>query len=182
MELAERLNGINESLGTVGEGKVDLAIRLLETKTAVYWKDTYYGSWKSFCSTEIALSNSAIYVYLNTAKLAQRNKFRLPDMKHIVDAIGWERFRIGLTKIVETEPVNVVTFIKKFKNLNLNERVVYEDSESKLVNFNFSIPKSAADILTNELLIRGMKITNKSRVNMSSAMVRVVRDLIETGE
>ena len=178
MNLSERLISINKSLGTVGENKVDLATMLLETKASVYWNDSLYGSWRNFCDNEIALSQASIYVYLKTASLAKANSFRIPDMKHIVDAIGGERFRIGLTKIVESEPVNVVKFIKKFKHLNLNERVTYADGESALVNFTFSIPQEAADDLTNELLSRGMRMTNKSRTNASSAMVKMVKDLI----
>lgn len=177
MNLKERLNSINKSLGTVGENKVDLAVMLLETKSSEYWPDTEYKNWKGFCSKEIALSHSSIYVYLNTAKLAQNNNFRITDMKYIVAAIGWERFRIGLAKLTESEPVNVVMFIKKFKNLNLNERVTYEENDSKLVNFSFSIPQEAADDLTAELLARGMRMTNKSRTNASAAMVKLIKDL-----
>ena len=68
-------------------------------------------------------------------------------------------------------------FIKKFKHLNLNERVKYEDKESELVDFSFSLPKEAADALTAELLTHGMRITNKSRSNMSSAMVEIIKTL-----
>tara|TARA_R110000744_G_scaffold170264_2_gene288403 strand:- start:8645 stop:9184 length:540 start_codon:yes stop_codon:yes gene_type:complete len=178
MNLSERLNKINNSLGTVGEGKVDLATMLLETKVSEHWPSTTYKSWKNFCSTEVALSHSAIYVYLNTAQLAKDNNFRITDMKYIVQAIGWSRLRIGLSKLVKSEPVNVITFIKMFKDLNLNQRVTYEDSDSSLVNFTFSIPQKYADTLTNELLVRGMRMTNKSRSNMSSAMVKLVKELL----
>ncbi len=177
MDLKARLSSINESLDTTGKSKVDLALMLLDTKAAVNWKDTKYGTWKEFCNAEIALSQASIYVYLRTAKAALDNNFYKPDMKHVVASIGWQRFRIGLTKIDKSEPVNVIAFIKKFKDLNLNERVTYGDSEDDLVNFTFSLPQSVADDFTNELLAKGMRITNKSRTGMSSAMTKIINDL-----
>lgn len=181
MTLTERLNNINKSLGTVGENKVDLSTMLLETRASECWAETSYGSWKAFCSKEVALSYSAVYVYLRTAKLARDNNFRITDMKYIVDSIGWERFRIGLSKLDPSDQVNVITFIKKFKDLNLNERVTYgaDEEEKKMVTFSFHIPQSVAETLTDELVIRGMRITNKSRTNASAAMVKLVKDLTE---
>ena len=181
MNLKQRLVNINKTLGTVSENKVDLAVILLETKASEYWKDTSYGGWQAFCSAEVALSYASVFVYVKTAELAKANKFRLADMKHIVAAIGWSRFRVGMTKIDPSQPVNVVKFIKLFKNLNLNERVTYgkNEEEKKMVDFKFSIPQATADLLTRELVIRGMRITNKSRTNASSAMTRLVNELVE---
>ena len=179
MNLSTRITSISNSLGTVGENKVDLALMLLETKSSEYWKETDYGSWKGFCEKEVALSHSSIYVYLKTAKLAKDTKFYVSDMKHVVAAIGWERFRVGLSKLGKGEVVNVVKFIKRFKDINLNERIIYEEHDSKLVHFSFSIPESVAEDLTNELVARGMRITNKSRTNASAALVKLVKEFVE---
>lgn len=174
MKLSERLSKINKSLNTVGEGKVDLAIMLYEIKASEYWPETKYGSWKNFCNTEVALSQSAILVYLKTVKLAKNNNFRITDMKHITNVIGWERLRIGLSKTVQSEPVNVVMFIKKYKNLNLNERVTYAKGEGDLVNFSFNVPESTAVVFNAILTTHGMRTTNKTRSEMSTAMIKLV--------
>ena len=100
-------------------------------------------------------------------------------MKHIVDTIGWERLRLGLAKTTPEEPVNVIMFIKKFKDLNLNERITYGEDESDFVNFSFSLPPKIADEFTTALLSHGMRMTNKSRTNMSSAMTKIIKELAE---
>lgn len=177
MNLATRLININSKLEDISNNKVALAFDLLNTKRHTYWKDTPYDSWRAFCDTNIALSQASIYVYIKTADLAEKNKFTDSSSSLIVQTIGWERFRIGLTKIGSDEIITGAEFIKRYKYLNLNERVTYNESESSLVNFNFSVPKDIAEILTNELVSRGMRITNKSRTNMSSAMGKLVNDI-----
>ncbi len=179
MKLLTRISNINGHLGSIDGCKVSLANELFDAKKNVYWQETSYGSWKVFCDKNVSLSQSAIYVYLKTAELARDNKFSPAEMKILVDSIGWERLKIGLTKVAKNETISWQTFISRYFDLNLNERVTYEDTESELVTFAFHIPQDAADTLTNALLARGMRIVNKSRSNLSSAMVKLIDDLVD---
>ncbi len=180
MNLTEKLNLINSYLGSVDTNKVKLAIQLLDTKASEYWKETTYGSWKNFCSKEISLSLSAIYVYTKTIEIAKSIKFTADDMENIVGHIGWGKFRIGVTKVDRENPLSVKNFIEKFKNLNLNEVVKFEDNASNLVEFSFKLPVDVADILTEKLLIRGMRLYNKNRANASAALVKLIKELPES--
>jgi hypothetical protein len=179
MNLPTRIALLRTKLSNVDNNKVALAAELYSARRDVYWKDTSYGSFKAFCVAEVALSQASVFVYLNVFRLSEANKFTAAQMSRIVDTIGWGRFRAGLTKIDSSEIITVAEFLGRYKNVNLNERVSYEKDESDLVDFPIRIPKTAAVILTNALVARGMRITNKTRANMSSAMVKVIRDLIE---
>ncbi len=174
MKLPERITLIKDHLASISNNKVKLAFELLYTKRSEKWSTTTWMSWKNFCSMNVALSHAAIYVYLKTAELAQRNKFTELQSAYIVNTIGWERFRIGLTKIDATEIITTATFIERYKNLNLNERVVHEEGESELVNFSFNVPEETANKLNAILTTHGMRTTNKSRSEMSSALVKLV--------
>ena len=182
MNLEERILLINERLSNVDNSRVTLAMELFNARRDVYWKDTKYKFFKTFCTEEVALSHSKVFVYLNVVKLSIANKFNVSDMSRIVDTIGWSRFRIGLSEIGADEIITVAQFLTRYKNLNLNSRVTYESGERKLVDFQFCLPKESAEILTNELIIRGMRVTNKSRINISSAMVKLVKELLEQEE
>lgn len=179
MNLTERTKNITTYLSSIDGCKVTLANELLATKISVTWRSTIYDTWKNYCDECVSLSQSSIYVYLKTAELAYSNAFTDVDMKIIVAAIGWERFKIGLTKIAKDETVNRNVFIERYKDINLNERVTYKGSDSELESFSFRLPQDAADTLTNALLARGMRLTNSSRSNLSSAMVKLIADLVE---
>lgn len=179
MNLTEKLDMIKEYLRTISNDKVALAITLLNTKRTTNWKETPYLSFREFADKHIALSQASIYVYLKTAQLAEQNDFTNADSVNIVNAIGWERFKVGLTKIPDNEKLTVEQFIERYKNVNLNERVTYGKDETDLVDFKFLLPKNTAEILTNALLVRGMRITNKKRDNLSAAMAKLVNDLIK---
>lgn len=178
MELKTRIANINNHLDTVSNSKVKLAFELLDTKRDTFWKDTKYKTWNRFCAEEVALAQSTVYVYLNAANLAEKNSFPKEVASLVVNTIGWERFRIGLTKIGDDEIITPAEFIKRYVKLNLNERVTYEEPDTDLVNFTFNIPDAAASILEGALLSRGMRVTNKSRTNVSSAMSKLIDDLI----
>ena len=175
MNLLTATTNINTNLQNVDNSKAKLANALFDARKEVFWKETPYKYFKTFCEKEVALSHSAIFIYLKTAELSKKAKFSVQDMQLITVAIGWNRLRIGLTKL--TTYVTPAEFIELYKNLNLNDRVVYEDKNTRLVNFNFNIPKEYADILTEELLVRGMRISNKSRTNMSAAVVSLIKEL-----
>lgn len=177
MELKDRILLINTCLAKVDNSKVTLAMELFKARRDVYWKDTPYVYFGTFCKEEVALSSSSIFKYLSAMQLAERNKFSVEQMALIVNTIGWCRFAAGLTKIAAEEIISVAVFIDRYKAINLDKRVTYEESESKLVSFNFAIPQKAADDLTAALLTRGMRVTNKSRTNMSAAMVKLIKDL-----
>lgn len=179
MSLLKRIESIKTHLGDIDGCRAALANELLYTKTVTFWKNTMYGSWNKFCSECIGLSRSSIYVYLKTAELSETHEFSLADMQHIIKSIGWERFKIGLTKTDDSQTVSRALFIEWYHDVNLNERVVYEESESELVPFSFHIPQDAADTLNNALMVRGMRFTNKTRSNLSSAMVKLINDLVE---
>jgi hypothetical protein len=179
MNVQTRIENIKSSLENISNNKVFLAFELLATKRETNWKETQYVRWSTFCDMEVALSQASVYVYLKTAQLAENNKFGRKTSSHIVNTIGWDRFRIGLTKIDQAELITAAQFIERYKNLNLNERVTYEKDEGSLVNFNFNIPADVADMLTNELVARGMRITNKSRSNSSAALVKLIKELQE---
>ncbi len=174
MKLPERITLIKDYLATVSNSKASLAFQLLHTKRSEKWSSTTWLSWKNFCNMNVALSTSAVYAYVKTAELAERNKFTEVGSIYIVDTIGWERFRLGLSKIDVAETITVATFIERYKNLNLNERITHEEGESELVNFSFNVPAETADILNGLLTTHGMRTTNKSRSEMSSAMIKLV--------
>jgi len=174
MNLPERITLIKDHLASISNNKVKLAFELLYTKRSEKWSSTTWLSWKNFCNMNVALSTAAVYVYTKTAELAQRNKFTEVQSTYIVNTIGWERFRLGLSKIDATEVITVATFIERYKNLNLNERIVHEEGESELVNFSFNVPEATADKLNAILTTHGMRTTNKSRSEMSSAMIKLV--------
>jgi hypothetical protein len=178
MKLPERITLIKTHLSTISNSKVKLAFELLNTKLSERWSTTSWLSWKNFCNMNVALSTSAVYVYTKTAELAKRNKFGEVNSTYIVDIIGWERFRLGLAKIDPTEIITADTFIQRYKNLNLNERITHEEGDSELVNFSFNVPKNTADKLNAMLTTHGMRTTNKSRAEMSTAMIKLV-DYIE---
>lgn len=168
---------INKSLRESSSKKVQLALDLLYAKNSTDWKLSSYGSWRAFCAREVALSQASIYVYLNTARLAEDKKLSKTVMVNIVKLIGWDRFRIGLSKLDSDEKVVFSEFVERFKDLNLNQRVTYNEDQKDTVRFTFDLPKKVADSLTEELLLKGMRITNKSRSNMSSAMAKIVEDI-----
>ena len=175
MNLPERITLINDHLTGVSNNKVKLAFELFYTKNSEKWSSTSWMSWKEFCNMNVALSTSAVYAYTKTAELAKRNKFSEVNSTYIVNTIGWERFRLGLSKIDAAEIITAATFIERYKNLNLNERVTHEEGESDLVNFSFNVPADTADILNGILTTHGMRTTNKSRSEMSSAMIKLVK-------
>ena len=174
MNLPERITLIKNHLETISNSKVQLAFELLYTKRSEKWSSTTWMSWKNFCNMNVALSTASVYVYTKTAELAQRNKFSEVQSDMIVGVVGWERFRLGLSKIDATEIITSAIFIERYKDLNLNERITHEEGESELVNFSFNVPVDTADILNGILTTHGMRTTNKSRSEMSSAMIKLV--------
>ena len=175
MHLIKRTKVIRQHLIQIENHKFDLAFMLYDTKLTTNWRSTQYGSWINYCNQEIPLAQSTIYKYLNTAKLAKEFNYCHSEVGTIVHAIGWARFQLGLTKL--TRRILPKTFIKRFNDLNLNERVTYSESDSDLVNFSFQLPEDVATSLTGMLLARGMRINNKSRVNASHAMCKLVDEM-----
>jgi len=174
MNLPERITLIKRHLELVSNSKASLAFELLYTKRSEKWSSTTWLSWKEFCNMNVALSTSAVYAYTKAAELALRNKFNEVQSVYIVNTIGWERFRLGLAKIDAAEIINAATFIERYKDLNLNERVTHEEGDSELVNFSFNVPAKTAEVLEGILISHGMRITNKSRSEMSTAMIKLV--------
>jgi len=179
MNLETKINNIKNYLLNIGKSKIKLAIGILILKRSEYWRSTRYGSWRKFCDEHIALSQSSIYRYIKTAELAEDNKFTSTNLWEVVQAIGWSKVQLGLTKIGKDELITTEEFIKRYKDINLNERVTYSEDNHSLIGFTFNLPEATASILTKELLVRGMRITNNSRSNMSAAMVTLVKDLME---
>lgn len=178
MNIPTRIENIKTHLLHISKNKVGLAFELLKTKRSESWASTSWMSWKGFCSTNVALSMASVYVYTKTAEMVESNKFTETQANHIVQTIGWERFRLGLTKIGDDEIISGATFIGRYKNLNLNERITYDDSkDSGLVNFSFNLPADVADLLNAELVTYGMRTTNRSRSNMSAAMIKLVKEI-----
>lgn len=178
MSLLTRIENIANFLGKIDSRKVELANELSDTKTSTYWPKTPYGSWNEFCHQRVALSSSSIYVYVRTAALAKDNGFSTLQMKVLVASVGWERFKLGLTKIGVDETIKCDEFIKRYHDLNLNERITFEDEESDLVTLAFQLPQETADALCNALLMHGMRVTNKTRTNLSDAMVKLVAEML----
>lgn len=179
MYLPQRIENIKSHLDGVSRSKTKLAFALLNTKRSENWGSTTYISWKGFCNMNVALSTASVYVYVKTAEMAENNKFTPTASDYIVQTIGWERFRLGLTKIGESEVITAAKFIERYKHLNLNERITYEESESNLENFTFNVPSDTADKLNSLLTTYGMRTTNRSRTNMSSALIKLVESLKE---
>lgn len=100
-------------------------------------------------------------------------------MRYIVKAIGWERFKLGLSLNDKDESVGKELFIERYKDIDLNARTKFKEANNELESFAFHLPKDAADTLTNALRMRGMRETNSSRSNLSAAMVKLIADLLE---
>lgn len=175
MNLCDTTKYLKISLGNVDSAKPELAKVLWNTKHNFCWKETKYGTWRKFCNLEVALSQTTIYKYLKTAELINKFNYSYLFVFHIVSSIGWARFQLGITKIESYLPVD--KFIQKFKHLNLNEKVVFEESDSELIPFSFSLPAHSAELLTNELVVRGMRINKHNRTNASAAMIKLLRDI-----
>jgi hypothetical protein len=175
MKLPESINIIAHYLDRSDMIKPRLAVELWKTKNDYYWPETKYSTWRKFCSDEVALSQSSIYRYLNTVTLMNKFDYDLIQVLNIVKVIGWSRFQLGITKI--TAKLTVNKFISTYKDLNLNERVKFEANYSKLVHFTFAIPEQDAETLTNELIIRGMRVHKHNRINASAAMVALIKEM-----
>ena len=175
MNVITAVENINLFLGPMDMRKPRLAMALYHAKRGINWRDTTYGSWRGFCSAEIGLSHSSIYQYIKTAEIMLKYTYTLNDSLNIVKSIGWSRFRLGLTKI--DDYVDIANFIDTYKYINLNERVKFEENDTELVNFSFSIPAHDAEVLTNELIVRGMRVHKHNRMNASAAMVTLVKEL-----
>jgi len=176
MNVSNAITHITKNLKAVDSKKTSLALELYEAKNSIKWKKTIYGNWVSFCNKEVNLAQSSIYSYLKTAQLIKKYSYSLEDANTVVDQIGWSRLQIGLTKL--SSKMTVLRFIEKFKHINLNERITYEKDSSELIDFSFKLTEDVALLLTNDLLTRGMRITNKSRTNASSAMASLVNELL----
>lgn len=157
--------------------KPRLAHFLLETKNGIYWRETEYLTWSGFCEKNVALSTSSIYKYLKTAELMNHYNYSMIECLDIIEDIGWARFQLGLTKLEKR--ISVKKFIKRFHDANLNERIVYQEHDTELVEFSFQIPDQYAQLLTNELIVRGMRVQNHNRTNASAAMVQLIKDVLE---
>lgn len=180
MNLPESTKKIAKYLKSSDKSKPNLALELWETKNSHRWKNTRYGSWRNYCDNNVALSQASIYKYMYTGKMINRFGYELSTINKIVTAIGWARFQLGITKI--NVHLTAEKFIFSFKDLNLNERVEFEKDQSDLVNFTFSVPKADADILTDELVVRGMRIHKHNRINISAAMIKLIREISEKSE
>jgi hypothetical protein len=157
--------------------KLLLAVAIYDCSVLVDWKNTQYKSYADFCKKEVSLSQASIYRYLKTAKLLSKYDYTVNQARYIVNGIGWCRLQIGLTKI--TERLDVFSFCNKFRDIDLNARVKFEDDPSELVKFSFSLPKEHAELLTAELISKGMRETNKSRTNSSAAMIKIIDQFVE---
>jgi hypothetical protein len=157
--------------------KLLLATAIYDCSVLVNWKNTPYKSYADFCKKEVSLSQASIYRYLKTAKLMVKYHYSLKQLRAIVEDIGWCRLQIGLSTIKKR--ITHLSFVARFKDINLNARVKFEDDPSDLVKFSFSIPKDHAEILTAELVANGMRETNKSRTNSSAAMVKIINKFAE---
>ena len=166
---------VKEYLNSVDMSKPLLAFELHALKTNVYWKGTEYESWRGYCNVEVALSQASIYQYVRTAQLSIKYNYSLDDLLIITRSIGWSRLQLGLTKLDEV--ISVPAFILRFKELNLNERIVFEKDSSTLVSFSFSLPKAYGELLTQELVARGMRVDKSNRINASAAMIKLVQDV-----
>ena len=98
MNLETRIANIASHLDNISHSKLKLAFELLQTKIDVYWNDTPYLNFREFCDKNVALSQASIYVYVRTAQLSRRN-YGDVEANHIVTTIGWERYKLGLTKL-----------------------------------------------------------------------------------
>jgi len=175
MSVENHITRISSHLGTIDLGKPRLAQALLKARNEVNWKETDYGSWRGFCNVKVKMSYSSIYRYVRVAEMAEKLDYTLDDMRHIVIVIGWSRFYLGLMDCQKFLYVN--EFIDKYKDLNLNKRVTYESKETDLVTFSFALPAEAAARLTDELIIRGMRVSKQNRTNASAAMEQLMKDV-----
>lgn len=166
---------INYQIIKIDRNKPALAAALYQVKNKFIWPETEFKSWRGFCNTKIELSYSTIYRYIKTAELFNKLNYSVIEVNYLVSSIGWSRFQLGLTYLDEN--ITVADFIDRFRDLNLNERVVFGESESNLVQFSFALPEHTAEKLTDELLLRGMRLNNKTRCNASNAMVKLIRDI-----
>ena len=157
--------------------KLLLAVAIYDCSVLVDWKNTPYKSYSDFCKKEVSLSQASIYRYLKTAKLIAKYQYSLHQARVILDDIGWCRLQIGLATIEKR--ITPISFIERFKNIDLNARAKFEDDPSDLVKFSFSLPKKHAEMLTAELIFRGMRETNKSRTNSSAALIKIIDKFVE---
>lgn len=179
MELKLKTKKLKLLVSLVDDKRVELAEYLHTVRNSECWKNTYYGSWKNYCIHHVNMSFSSINLYVRTIKLAKEHKYNSSSVNLIVSNIGWSRLVMGLTKLGEDEFITEEEFIARYKNLNLNERVTHKGEDSEMVNFNFNISKKHAEILEVALVAKGMRISNKSRTNMSSSMEKIVDELEE---
>ncbi len=175
MSVENHFTRISSYLSTIDLGKPRLAKALLNAKIDINWKETEYGSWRGFCNVKLNLSYSSIYRYVRIAQTAEKLGYTLNDMLNIVVGIGWSRFYLGLMDCQEF--LFIDEFIEKYKDLNLNKRVTYESKDSDLVPFSFNLPAETAARLTDELIVRGMRVSKKNRTNASSAMEKLMKDV-----
>ena len=175
MSVENHITRISSYLGTIDLGKPRLAQSLLRAKTEINWKETEYGSWRGFCNVKVKMSYSSIYRYVRIAELAEKLGYTLNDMFNIVMVIGWSRFYIGLVRCQDF--LYIDQFVARYKDINLNERVTYETKETDLVTFSFALPANAAARLTDELIIRGMRVSKQNRTNASAAMEQLMKDV-----
>jgi len=179
MELKQKTNKLKLLVSLADSRRTELAEYLYTVRGSESWKNTEYGSWKNYCIHNVSMSLSSIKLYVRTIKLAKEHDYGSSSVNLIVSAIGWSRLVLGLTKLGEDEFISEQEFINRYKDLNLNERVTHKGEDSELVNFNFNISKKHAEILEIALVAQGMRISDKSRTNMSSAMEKVVDGLEE---
>jgi hypothetical protein len=180
MSLLESTKKIAKFIKNSDQSKPELALELWNTRNNHKWKNSQYGSWRSYCDYNVAMSSTAIYQYLYTAKLIKKFTYSLSEVNTIVAAIGWSRFQLGISKI--TVYLTVEEFVLAYKNINLNQRVTFEKDKSELVSFTFSMSKNDADILTDELIVRGMRLHKQNRINASAAMIKLIKEISEKSE
>jgi len=168
---------IKDFLKTSEMTKPRLAVELANAKQRVDWRSTDYRFWSTFCREEVPLTLATIYNYVNTGLLIEKHGYPITQVMQIIDVIGWARFCAGIVLLESYIPV--VEFIERFKDINLNQKVKMGETESDLVTFSFNIPAESAELLTNELIARGMRTTGCSRVNASAALCKLVKEVSE---
>ncbi|WAK44680.1 hypothetical protein vBAmePPT11V19_00054 [Alteromonas phage vB_AmeP_PT11-V19] len=155
--------------------KLRLAMLLDEANQEIDWKATNYGTWRKFCKECVPLPYTEIYRLIAAVRKSSP-WFNSVELSYVVKAIGWTRFEIGTQHCSKTE-VAVSDFVAWYKDVNVDERVTAAKPDDGLISFNFQLGKAEAEILTTLLLERGMRISNSSRVNASSAMAKLVDEV-----
>lgn len=175
-KLTATIKTLNKLVKNVESNIPILAFVLYMSKKEIDWKCTNYGTWRAFCKANLPFPYTDTYRYVSAIKQAlEVLNLNLPQVKDIVDVIGWTRFSICVH--FEDALIGPYAFVERYRYYDVDSKPPQKPADDVLEHFSFQLTQSDAEALTSLLLERGMRLSKASRVNASVAMAKLIQDV-----